>query len=322
MRHEHVDEIATCPPDPGQATEALKLVFRELNDPFQTAQIASAWDEISCSHAENRILLLARRNGVLIGAIWAQVRAGRVAALWPPGLVASDDAATAISLVGKAVTIAKAAGVRIIHSLLSADQIVQNDWLTRAGFAKLADLLYLACPRAKFLSDRPPGELIFEPLSESSCRTIGQKALARLAAIIERTYEKSLDCPAIQGLRSIQDVIAGYRGAGQFDPSRWFFVRHPQWATDVGCLLLTGHPRDAQAELVYMGVSPEGRRKGWGRKMVRYAQWQAGRMAFGGVLTKELMLAVDAANSPAVSIYRQAGFEIRCQRSVLICALD
>ena len=175
-----------------------------------------------------------------------------MAAIWPPGLADPEQAGTAIALVNAAVLQAAKSGVRLIYSLLAVNQLEEAVWLTGCGFKEAADLQYLVCPRSKLPSDRPRGKLIFEPICELSTTPMSQEKFTRLAQIIERTYEKSRDCPALQGLRAVEDAIAGYQGTGDFNPSRWFFVRHPQRESDIGCLLLTEHPRESRAELLYM----------------------------------------------------------------------
>ena len=305
-----------------EVAEALKLVFQKASEPSKSAQVVAALDEIEHSPIENRILLVARRNGESVGAVWAQIRAGRVAALWPPGLADSEQSGTAVALVNAAIFKAAKSGVRLIHSLLAEDQLEESAWSTACGFKKAACLQYLVCPRARFPNDRPRGKLIFEPICELSTTAMPQEKLARLARIIEHTYEKSLDCPVLQGVRSAEDVIAGYQGAGEFNPSRWFFVRHPQRETDIGCLFLTRHPREARAEIVYMGISPDERGNGWGLEIVRYAQWLSCQTVTGQAVDQELVLAVDAANRPAVDIYLRAGFEIRARRRIFLRVIE
>jgi ribosomal protein S18 acetylase RimI-like enzyme len=301
---------------------ALKLIFQRARQPTRSEQVVAALDEIERSPKENRILLAARRDGESVGAVWSQIRAGRVAALWPPGLADSEQSSTAVALVNAAIFNAAKSGVRLIHSLLAEDQLEESVWLTGCGFKKAADLQYLVCPRAKFPSDPPRGGLIFEPICELSTIEMSQEKLARLAHIIERTYEKSLDCPVLRGVRSIEDVIAGYQGTGEFNPSQWFFVRHPQRESDIGCLLLAEHPREARSEIVYMGVSPEERGSGWGLEIVRYAQWLAGTPIATSAADKELVLAVDGANRPAVRVYERAGFECHARRNVFLRVID
>ena len=95
------------------------------------------------------------------------------------------------------------------------------------------------------------------------------------------SYEGTLDCPALNGVRDLPDVLASYRACGEFDPAeRWFIACRGE--RDVGCLLLADHPDADQWEIVYVGLVPEERGRGSGLALTRHAQWlarQAGRAA-------------------------------------------
>ena len=132
--------------------------------------------------------------------------------------------------------------------------------------------------------------------------------MARLSAIVQQTYESTQDCQFVQGLRSIDDVLAGYKAVGIYDASRWFLVSRSESegnVRDVGCLLLTEHPAEKNWELIYFGVVPLcGARLGI--EIVRQAQWLTCRSR-----AERFAPAVDAANSPAIAVYAAAGFEVR-----------
>jgi mycothiol synthase len=115
-------------------------------------------------------------------------------------------------------------------------------------------------------------------------------------------------------VRHIDDVLAGYRATGEFDPQRWLIVR--QAGQDVGCLLLAVHPETDQWELVYLGVTPAARGAGLGRQIVRHAQWMCQR---GGA--RQLVLAVDADNTPALKLYASAGFVAWDRRPIYLHVL-
>jgi hypothetical protein len=81
-------------------------------------------------------------------------------------------------------------------------------------------------------------------------------------------------------------------------------------------LLLADHPDDDQWELVYMGIIPAARGRGWGLQITRHAQWLTGCAA-----RRRLILAVDAANQPAVAMYAAAGFQTWNRRSAFVKSL-
>jgi ribosomal protein S18 acetylase RimI-like enzyme len=66
-------------------------------------------------------------------------------------------------------------------------------------------------------------------------------------------------------------------------------------------------------EIVYLGVVPECRGRGIGYALTRQAQWIASLAE-----RERVVLAVDAANRPAISAYETAGFIAWDRRTVLI----
>jgi ribosomal protein S18 acetylase RimI-like enzyme len=115
----------------------------------------------------------------------------------------------------------------------------------------------------------------------------------------------------LNGVRSIADVLDGYRAYGVFNPKLWLIARHAD--SDVGCLILADHPRHGNLELVYMGVVPECRGRGWGGTLARQAQWMARTLG-----RPRLVLAVDAANQPAIAAYVAAGFQAWDRRRAMV----
>jgi mycothiol synthase len=305
-----------------------ELLFSGHKEPGRAAQIAMAKEEMDKNPGDEQILLTARRGSGLAAAIWVQIRAGRVASLWPPGLAAGEPDATAMAIIDLATAKAAKSGVRLIQTLLETDTGPEAEWLRQCGFRHLTDLLYLVSLQEEFPASAPESELIFEPLGKAGEMGISKIQMPRLSGIIGRTYIDTLDCPAVHGLRTVDDVLATYRAVGTFNPARWFFVRHRN--TDIGCLILANHAPEQNCELVYMGIVPEARGNAWGVRIVRYAQWLAGQIEVGerkggGNLREKLespiermVLAVDTANSPAIATYAAAGFETWDRRSVFL----
>ncbi len=248
-------------------------------------------------------LLEARRGDALVGAIFSEIQAGRAAVVWPPRLAVGETAATAGQLLAAALGFLAQGQVRVAHALIEPGSEEDGSTLLAGGFEPLAQLLYLASSGVHFPRSRPSGRLEYEPYRPANH--------GRLARMVEATYEQTLDCPKLNGVRHVEDILAGYRATGLFDPGRWLLVRHQQ--EDVGCLLLADHPEEESWELVYMGLVPEARGQGSGKEITRYAQWltrRAGR--------RRLVLAVDAANTPAIRVYSAVGFQVCNRRSVYL----
>ena len=282
---------------------AFRLLFTHLSPGQQQAQIALSKDEAHAGRISLDGIFVARRASQIVGAIWCHVLPGRTATIWPPRLIAGEGIETAEELCRQINKYMSACTVRLAQCLADTDCGPDADLLRAAGFVHAAELLYMVSSQDAFPEIPSCGGLEFEPYGHSQRR--------RLAKLVESTYRDTLDCPALDTARDMEDVLDGYQATGDYDPSRWFFLRHG--TEDIGCLLLADRERDGQWELVYMGIVPEARGSGWGLEATRHAQW----------LTRQsdrsrLVLAVDAGNHPALRIYAMAGFSAWDRRSVFV----
>jgi mycothiol synthase len=295
-------QVTRCPPQ--RASEALSLALCELA-PSQRREIAGAWlcaADPDC--LANEPLFIALRGEQLCGAAWGQTQAGNIAVFWPPKLIAGEDRDTGCRLAERVVEALDDANVEMTQILIPSDDPDVYRVLQHTNFRQLADLLYLTCEFERFpRAASVPAELDFESY-EGSHR-------ARLMRLIDRTYEGTLDCTALNGVRSVADVVTGYEATGVFPPQNWVIVRAD--SADVGVLLLADHPRARHWELMYMGLAPEARGRGWGRHITQHALWLA-RQAD----VERIVLAVDAVNEPALRMYSSTGFEMWDRRTVYV----
>jgi mycothiol synthase len=294
-------DILLCPADCRE--DALALVLCDLA-PSQRREIASKLSHTEGSgEATSEPLYIAQREGRLCGAAWGQRQTGNVALFWPPQLVPGEPEQTAYQLADVTLRSLETSSVEMTQAFLSAPDIGMIKLLKNFAFRHLADLLYMTCEADRFSVAAPDSDLEFAPY-EATRR-------GELLRLTERTYEDTLDCAALNGVRDIDNVIAGYQATGTFRSENWLFVRHA--GEDVGLLLLTDHPPAHHWELMYMGLVPEVRGRGWGRQITRYAQWLA-----RGAHVERIVVAVDAANEPAVTTYRSTGFELWDRRAVYL----
>jgi ribosomal protein S18 acetylase RimI-like enzyme len=222
-----------------------------------------------------------------------EVLPGKTAIISPPRPSDTQLPATIRELLVQIVAKLPRQNVRLVQVFLRKDRDADESLLVDAHFNCAATLVYLVSLSGTFPAARPDEDVEFLVYTPSLHE--------RLAQVIERTYVGSLDCPAVGHVRSIKDVLEGYRTVGVFDPARWMIVR--RGGGDVGCLLLADDAASNQWELTYMGVIPAARGQGVGAAIVRHAQWltgQAGR--------ERLVLAVDANNEPAIVVYAAANF--------------
>ena len=291
----------------GAAAEALDLTFSDMEPEDRAERVELLVREAQAGQLSLAGLLEARREEELVGATFLQIQTGRTALVWPPRLVPGEGNDTALQLITAGNDWLTRQPVSVAYALLEV--VTQQDDITLAGggFEPLTELLYMVCGSQSLCSSPPPSDLEYEPYTEANHE--------RLSRLVESTYRDTLDCPRLDGVRRIEDVLAGYRASGAFDPERWLFVRHQ--GRDVGCLLLTDYPEQGNWELIYMGVVAEARGHGWGMQIARHAQWLTHRAR-----RERLVLAVDMANTPAIVAYTEVGFQAWQQRSVYLKVID
>jgi ribosomal protein S18 acetylase RimI-like enzyme len=271
---------------------ALNLVFSWEPEPERTQRVAACLAARDRASDEFTYLLEATRDGVCVGATWALPAPGRVVQVWPPSLMPDERVATADVLQSELDRRLQSTTYACAQALLPPDAKAGAACLLRHNYTLAAELLFLGWnSRAK---SRPsPTSMEFEAYRPDQH--------TRLANLVDATYVETQDAPALNGMRSAADVLEGYRRTGTFSPDWWQFVRHAD--RDVGCLLLTDHPDVNIAELLYMGLIPSARGRGWGTAVVRQAQRlvQLARRAM-------LLLGVDSKNQPALAAYARCGF--------------
>jgi GNAT superfamily N-acetyltransferase len=285
--------IMACPP--AWQARALQMVLRKLPREQQEV-IATLAGDLSG-------LYLAVSEDVPIGACWAQPQPGNTAVLWPPQLCRSDPSAADLLLVA-ATNHLDQTEVALTQALLADRLDPAIRFLERHGFTELADLVYLSWEQFALTGTSDCGSgLSFEPFHPTETD--------RLKDLIEQTYTDTLDCPSLNGTRTMDDVLSGYQSTGEYRPELWYIVRRQQ--RDIGVLLLTTHLAIRHLELLYMGLVPSERGRGYGNAIVRHAQ-----QVTAAAGCDRIVLAVDTKNRPAAQIYHRAGFQPWDRRLVYI----
>lgn len=314
--------IEVC--QPADRESALGVVLQSLAPGQRAGLVESLRGQDAESLGPFDALVTAKRGEFLAAAAWAQPQPGRTASFWPPqasgGARSVIDDPTRRGLTTAAVKAADAAGVSMTQTLLESERDPSIPALEASGFKRLATLCYLQWERN---ADSGTG-----PVAPSSRVTFEPHAGAdrqRLAEVVQLTYEDTLDCPGLEGVRDVHDSLDGYRQVGQHDPSLWFFMRSAASAVDrsldaqgrgrrdAGVLILSPHPLSSQLELVYVGVVPKARGQGLGAYAVQHAKQV---LAARGM--ERIVLAVDAANAPALRVYNDAGFVEWARRLVYV----
>ncbi|MGD0654698.1 MAG: GNAT family N-acetyltransferase [Thermoguttaceae bacterium] len=300
MVSDNSQSVLICPVLPEDRSAALDLTFIRLPSEERGRQIETILSASAADKLPWEGLMGAYRSGRLVGSIFSQILPGKSAQVWLPRLLQNEATSTAIVLL-RATVGRLDRQVRMAQILMETVTAEEENILCKGGFDYLTDLLYLVCQEDDFPLALLPCPLEFEAYNSQNHD--------RLARIVDATYQDTLDCPKLNQVRQLDDVLAGYRATGEFSPGRWLIVCYEN--RDVGCLLLADHPRYENMELVYMGVIPAVRGRHWGTDIARHAQWvarQAGRL--------RLVLAVDASNLPAIEMYASVGFRTWDQRRV------
>lgn len=183
----------------------------------------------------------------------------------------------------------------------------------RAGLREVGDLAYLSLVLSGSRR-RPPEPPSGVELRRAGRLTRGADDRRRLLDLLDRTYEGTLDCPELCGMRDIEDILDSHLSAGEFDERHWLIARDA--TGDVGCCLVSLTDQGATGELAYIGFAPEARGRG-------LARWLLQTSIYGLRATRaqRLVCAVDRRNAPAARLYESLGFREFASRRALVIAV-
>lgn len=247
----------------------------------------------------------------------AQDLGGNASLIWPPASV--DGAAQSNksdvsgpndkfdwpSLGDRLFAELRSRGVRYTQALLAPEKSDAIDRLLQLGMHQLTTMDYMVAhigDPANEVGEQPVGintrpasnELTMQLISE--CDSVTND---RICQVVNGTYDATLDCPELDGIRPVEEVVRGYRSSA---PLQLWIARSVE-QQDAGILILSDHAEHRQSELTYMGLLPNYRGRGWGGQLVRFAIEQT--KANG---REKIVLAVDRRNTPAIEQYRRSGF--------------
>lgn len=264
------------PADGGAATEFLKFATQRGVHPEE--------------------LWVAERGGHVIWATLPIASPGRTLLLLAPAGQPrqSDGEDIAGKLIDATCEHLTSRGMMLAQVLLDPTDTTGRKAYLDHSFEQVAELLYLQADvrRTSPAPTLPDG---FDWITYSA------ETHETFAKTIVQSYRDSLDCPGLNGLRNIEDVVAGHKSSGvEFDPPWWIVLR--ERGNPLAVLLLARAHVHQTAELVYLGLAPEARGRGLGNIVMQQALHM---LATGGV--KALALAVDAQNAPALRLYYRHG---------------
>ena len=188
----------------------------------------------------------------------------------------------------------------IAQAILALDDAGSRKTLEAASFLCAGTLAYMR---------RPPTPVADIPSPESgwpegiTVERVNPIDDSDLALALERSYEQTLDCPELCGLRATRDVISSHRATGIWEPELWWLVR--DHGEPAGAALLSPCPSQQHSELVYMGLAPGVRGRGVASRLLRLGLGETLRR-----YTYPVTCAVDERNIPAQKLYERSGFSI------------
>jgi ribosomal protein S18 acetylase RimI-like enzyme len=314
-------QVMLCPPDARAA--ALEVLYRRVPSALRDRLIVEVLEEETRGEIDLSGLWVAReRAGRISGALLTQPLAGKAAAVWAPEVRASwRRSALAAALVAAALADLKGRGFLLAQAVLdeSAGLRAARD-LIRGGMPRVTELVYLDRDTMTPLPPAAGPGRRGGPVEREACPTFdwqpyGPVTEAEFRSVLAATYVGSLDMPELEGARNLDDILDAHRAAGMFAPERWQLGRIPG-EPDSAAVLLLAEPSGRDAwEVIYLGLTPAARGRGFGLTVLDHA------LDLARSHVPRLELAVDVRNIPAVRLYRTAGFTICDRRAVHLALL-
>jgi GNAT superfamily N-acetyltransferase len=301
---------------------ALAILFAKLSAVDQHRLIAESIHRMDRQPPETWGLFWAR-NGDLAGSVAMAIEMpGRTASFFPPpcypmayDVAKHRDSRTLVAL--GPISLADDLPLRVVQRLdqwlidqrIAFSQCLLEQpspelasLLMRAGYQRLCDLELMVSLRETWPDDyTSAARLQFAPAAKYDA--------SKLAEIVEATYAGSLDCPAMDGWRTIEDCLSGYAATGDSATDHWWVIESDN--VPCGVVLATEHRATRQWELMYVALVPQFRGRGLARHALEFLHSQARDAG-----ADSIYLSVDANNAPAIRIYTTLSYQHLAQRTI------
>ncbi len=234
---------------------ALELLYRNVPSGLREPLIVRVLAEAERGETDLSGLWIALTGPRRIaGAMLTQPLAGRIAAIWPPEIRRAWRAdRLAATMVQEALADFAARGFKVVQSVVDESAGPQaSRALEKGGMPRITEMLYLERATADSLdltsmptglesrtglragassidADSSRGEFIWHAFDE-----IPEREFRRTLA---ETYAGSLDMPELEGARSFEEILEGYKAVGSFAPERWMLgqIRDEPGAEPCSC---------------------------------------------------------------------------------------
>ena len=283
--------LRVAAPQDTQTEQGLRLILGHAGRPAADSAVVDFLRYAIARRIDLSQMRVAEIDGRIVWATLPIVSPGRTALLLCPDTPPAElgDAAECLRATCAA---AFAGGTRLAQVLCEPDARGLRQVAADAGFGPLAELIYLsrAVPRW--------------PASEDGRQWVPYNAARHelFRDVIRDSYAGSLDCPELNAVREMDDVLADHRAAGDFWPDAWELLLGGD-GRPLGVVLVNGLPGQRAGELVYVGLTEAARGRRLGEVLGRRALWLCRRHGLDS-----LILAADARNAPALRTYARLGF--------------
>jgi len=289
---------------PEEWSTAFALALAQVPEAERPGRVLNALTLLSAGEIDPQGIFVARTPTGLAGVQVCLPLAGKSGLFWLPQMRATwRESDLGERLVRAAVAWVRERGAKLAQAILPTADIARAGPLVRCGFRHITRLNYLRHQLVDIAPLPVMRAMRLQPWSPT-LEAVFQETLLH-------TYEGTLDCPELNGVRTIEEIVAGHRAQGVWRPERWWlaFVHNKP----AGVALLTELFDQGGWDLSYVGVVPDMRQRGIGRALTVHALHAAQE---AGAL--QLMVAVDERNVAAGEMYRSLGFELTESREVFL----
>lgn len=239
-------------------------------------------------------LMTATRGNRVVSSIWCLSQPGKIGTVWGPGILSEESDATADLLVQQAIAFAKQRECHLLQSLVGQENPGAGSLLAVSGFRSITLLSHLEALTEDITVEPPNSNIQFR-----RCEDYRSEAFQNLVA---QTYEDSLDCPELDNMRDVEDVLEGYHATSSRSTYNWYTLEID--GESIGVIITAHHADPQQLELIYFGLTPRYRKLGLGGEMIRFVLQLAQFLGCRSTIT-----GVDQRNAPAMALYRRFGFQ-------------
>ncbi len=291
---------------PSRYEEVLSFLLGHLSEQERVLQLKELLDSAKKNQLDLSGLIMATDEGKVCGATLSIIQPDQSAFVWTP-IVAKiphfmEVENRLLQFLGDQLD---SKNVWMGQCIVDLDAKSEREVLQRNQFDHVADLVYM---NRLLLKTIPESEILPDLKSISYSE---DENYEKFKEVLGRTYHDTLDCTFLNDLRTHEESLESHQLSGDFLPAQWRVFHDGQ--NDIGLLLMNDHPDQDAWEIVYIGVVPEARGKGYGREIVLSGlneALQADRM--------QVILAVDVKNPYAYKLYESLGFLETTRKSVHI----